>query len=625
MGAPPLEPRASSGGTSLGAETNDPVPAHPVRQRWMAPLLGLTALFHLTFIISSSHVIGGRRYFVLFDDAAISMRYAENLAEGHGLLWNPGSPAVEGVTNPLWAAWMAVLHLVGLPRPTAGLGVMITSSVLLLGGVVLVANLTRRLAPELAWAPPVAAVLTAASYPLVYWSLRGMEVGAVSAAALGALILALDWADAPGARQRALHGIGALVVSMVAIRLDAVILAVPLVLWCVSRAGTGPGRRRAVAILGAWLIGGLVAMTALRLAYYGDLLPNTYYLKATGVPLAERLARGARALADVSVFSLVAPASLAAGGVAWALARRRLAIFALPLSMVLSQLLYSVWVGGDAWEEVGYANRYIATVLPLIAVLGGIGAAALATAARRERRPALVAVLAAAALGCLAMGTWRRNLLTATVTGDWDPWRGWLVAVGMSLVVVSLAVGLAPARAPEVRSSGRRRGPAALVGVVTLVAILAANGNSLLRWHRAGPAYLGIDASWVEDGLLINACTVPGTTVGAFAAGQIIYYADRPGVDLLGKSDRVIARMEPAAGFRPGHNKFSYERSVEQLSPDVLTDTGLGMPPDLLQIAERSGYEPVGRWLVHRDAQGIDRSGLLRGLSGEPARCRPTG
>lgn len=590
----------------------------------MAPLLALTAVFHLAFITSSSQVIGGRRHFVLFDDAAISMRYAENLAGGRGLVWNPGAPAVEGITNPLWAAWMAVLHLLGLSRPVAGLGVMITSSLLLLSCVVLVAGIVRRLAPELRWAPPVAAVLTAATYPLAYWSLRGMEVGAVAAAALGAVLLALDWADDPDAHRPALHVIGALVLAMVATRLDAAVLTAPLVLWCVRMAGAGRPRRRAAVVLGAWLLGGLLAMTAARLAYYGDLLPNTYYLKATGVPLSARLDRGAQALGDVAVFSLVAPAAIAAGGIAWSLARRRAAVVALPLSMVVSQLAYSVWVGGDAWEEVGYANRYVATVLPLLAMLGGVGVAALVTPGYRERRPVPVAVAAATGLGCLAMAMWRRDPLTAAVTGDWEPWRGLLVAAGLGLLVLSVVVSLARGRGPQLLAGGHRR--AVVAGAVTLGVILAANGNAALRWHRQGPAYFGLDAGWAQDGLLIGSCTSPATSVGVFAAGEIIYYADRPGVDLLGKSDRVIARMAPAgADLRPGHNKFSYERSVRQLRPDLLTDTGLGLPTDLLQIAEQSGYEPVGRWLVHRDAEGIDRAGLLRGLSGEPARCRLRG
>lgn len=36
------------------------------------------------------------------DDAFISFRYAKNLAEGHGLVWNPGLDPVEGYTNFSW-------------------------------------------------------------------------------------------------------------------------------------------------------------------------------------------------------------------------------------------------------------------------------------------------------------------------------------------------------------------------------------------------------------------------------------------------------------------------------------------------------------------------------------------
>jgi arabinofuranosyltransferase len=49
----------------------------------------------------------GSLTFCLFDDAMISMRYAENLANGHGLVWNIGE-RVEGYTNPLMVLIMAV-------------------------------------------------------------------------------------------------------------------------------------------------------------------------------------------------------------------------------------------------------------------------------------------------------------------------------------------------------------------------------------------------------------------------------------------------------------------------------------------------------------------------------------
>src|SRR5215207_5947157 len=62
------------------------------------------------FIYKSSFTIDGKRYFCLFDDAMISMRYARNLAEGHGLVWNSGE-YVEGYTNPLMTLLMSLSNL----------------------------------------------------------------------------------------------------------------------------------------------------------------------------------------------------------------------------------------------------------------------------------------------------------------------------------------------------------------------------------------------------------------------------------------------------------------------------------------------------------------------------------
>ena len=36
------------------------------------------------------------------EDAYITFRFARNVAEGHGFVWNPGEPPVEGFTNFLW-------------------------------------------------------------------------------------------------------------------------------------------------------------------------------------------------------------------------------------------------------------------------------------------------------------------------------------------------------------------------------------------------------------------------------------------------------------------------------------------------------------------------------------------
>ncbi len=64
----------------------------------------------LHYIVSTSLVEGGQRYFLLWDDAMISMQYAKNLALGNGLVWVAGEEPVQGFTNLGITLLMAVLH-----------------------------------------------------------------------------------------------------------------------------------------------------------------------------------------------------------------------------------------------------------------------------------------------------------------------------------------------------------------------------------------------------------------------------------------------------------------------------------------------------------------------------------
>src|ERR671933_1076881 len=79
--------------------------------------------YALLFILRTSFTINGERYFVLFDDEMVSMRYARNLARGYGLVWNPGGERVEGYTNLLWVLYMALVHL--LPLPAAKISALV--------------------------------------------------------------------------------------------------------------------------------------------------------------------------------------------------------------------------------------------------------------------------------------------------------------------------------------------------------------------------------------------------------------------------------------------------------------------------------------------------------------------
>ena len=54
------------------------------------------------------------------EDAAILMRYAQNLASGHGIVWNVGENPVEGATDFLFMVAVGSLIKIGLGAELAG-------------------------------------------------------------------------------------------------------------------------------------------------------------------------------------------------------------------------------------------------------------------------------------------------------------------------------------------------------------------------------------------------------------------------------------------------------------------------------------------------------------------------
>src|SRR5690348_12504444 len=78
---------------------------------WWAILLILAACVFVLLLLE--------RYLGVYmpDDAYITYRYAENLATGHGLVFNAATPPVEGYSNLLWILLLALLAQFGLSVP----------------------------------------------------------------------------------------------------------------------------------------------------------------------------------------------------------------------------------------------------------------------------------------------------------------------------------------------------------------------------------------------------------------------------------------------------------------------------------------------------------------------------
>src|SRR5215216_3461673 len=240
------------------------------RQRlatWLAGGL-LVVLWAPYILLEQSVDAGGARYWFLGDDAMISMRYARNLAEGDGLVWNPGE-RVEGFTNPAWTLVMAAVHLTRLPDRFTSLPMLLINLALGVATLPLVARLVRLLGGG-AFAVAGALSAVALNQNVGYWATQGFETPLLTLLAMvGVCRILQERGGSPRLSTYLLIG------AIGVVRSDGVVLAGLLWVGGVMLCGE---RRRALlyAVAGLLLPAGA---ELLRLWYYGEPLPNTAYLK----------------------------------------------------------------------------------------------------------------------------------------------------------------------------------------------------------------------------------------------------------------------------------------------------------------------------------------------------------
>jgi hypothetical protein len=334
------------------------------RRFWYLVLAVAFALWSAAFIVSTSVRLQGRRYFCLFDDAMISMRYGWNLAHGDGLVWNPGE-RIEGITNLLMALVMAV-PAAFLDKSHAVLAVQILGIIVLLVGGVVYGRLVGGLLSsadnpnDIKLARVLAFTTTLAYYPLVAWTLLGMETGLLALLIGVAGVLVVDH----GRRESSRPWLGLVLGLAYATRPDSLPPALLLLAADVARSRREGRPLRTALVDGTLLAAIVVGLASFRWMYYGDIVPNTYTLKVTGFPLAARLHDGlvySRAYMAPSWPLLVVAAAGALtirGAAPWLFASAACAI------------TYQAWVGGDAW----YYWRLMAPYTPLLLALAVVGA-----------------------------------------------------------------------------------------------------------------------------------------------------------------------------------------------------------------------------------------------------------
>lgn len=519
-------------------------PAKPRHAISLDVLLGMTGVA----IAVVAHLLHAWHYSFLTDDAFISFRYARNLVLHGELTYNLGEH-VEGFSNFLWVVHSVLGLLLGvLPENSATPMSMCYS----LATMVLSLVMLRELVPRRGYWLCAAAValLLAINRSYATWATSGLETRSntfwillgihgmvrVLRGKSGALLSGIAWAMACLSRPD-----------------SPPLLAVGFATVFIWRREWGTLLRIGLPPTLAWL-----GLTAFRIAYFGDWLPNTYYAKVT----APWWHMGAIYLGSwVVEYGLWLWLPVIVGGLF--VQRRRISVAAVVLfaALAATQLIYLARLGGDHFEY-----RPLDFLWPLLSI---------------------TLVMSLRGMVVMCSGALRTVL-----------------AVGVFiLIILSVAIPfLSDHEERKIDSYSKAIStPVLLPASLKSIPLLSFLGNmwqkcqaamiphsSGTRSHEHRLMYATLDTLYRPLIGLRESGIIPSDIVSVTRpAGVYAYYLDATVVDFYGLNDRTIARtpINPSETRVLGHERsppegYLEERGINFEEPRVLSAVP---PPDRLK------------------------------------------
>jgi hypothetical protein len=436
------------------------------------------------------------RFDFVCDDAYISFRYAQHLAEGVGLRFNPGThQPVEGYSNLLWVLFLTPFEALGLDVTLAARAGGTAA------GLALIALVTRFAIRSfgLGTLGAVAtALLLATLPPLVVWSSGGLETVPFTLLLFYVFERLLSDPAKPHTGQAALFAaLAELTRTDGAVWIGIVLAAV----LCVALFASPDRARRTALLRAVAVVAGALALTVCchtgwRFWYHGDIISNTARAKGILQPV--------RGLTYVASFFLAVPsAALAILAGIWAQgrhARRHANGVALATGIVTALgLVYVALPGGDFMTM----GRLLVPLAPMTALL-----------------------LAGALQAGIARGGFGARAL-------------WAVAAASIALSVATAFDVhAVPRTVRERLSFRDN-----TGLYQTEVEMWRSMRDRARF-------------WSLQGRALGLYTEPGESMIAYAIGAIGYHSDLFLYDAFGLVDRDVARIPPTTGLSQGHARL---------------------------------------------------------------------
>jgi arabinofuranosyltransferase len=294
------------------------------------------------------------------DDSFITYRYSQNLAQGHGPIFNLGLGRAEGYTSFLWMLIMAVPQAIGLSPVLFAKVAGVTLTVGTMGVVVVLIDRNSLMLDRSArFAVAALSVLLVALFvPTAVHAVSGMETALYAFVVTLFLATLSCFSRLPQRWAAPALAIIGLLVGVTRPEGNLVVVVGLACLLCVVE----PERRgrllASAAIL--YVVPGLIYFVW-RLAYYGHLFPLPFYVKVEAQGL---LAGKSQVESFVGQLAWLLPLALLAAVRCW---RALLPAVVAALSL-LAFFLFPQHITGYEW-------RYLYPVFPFAVALAGIGLA----------------------------------------------------------------------------------------------------------------------------------------------------------------------------------------------------------------------------------------------------------
>lgn len=228
-------------------------------------VLLITLICSVLFLLNSIRLSS---WFI--DDAVISFSYARSLANGFGLVAQPGAAPVEGFSNPTWVILLAIVKVFGFDILAS---TKIIATIFSIGTIFLASSISYKITRN-RWLTLLGVSAIALQPSIIIWFVSGLENSLYAF-----LILLLLWITLQNQNNRMAICAG---ITAALIGLTRPEGAVFLLIYLISN-----HRFWKPFLIAFFLLFG--AFFGFRLAYFGYPLPNTFYMKASAGRPAKKL------------------------------------------------------------------------------------------------------------------------------------------------------------------------------------------------------------------------------------------------------------------------------------------------------------------------------------------------